>query len=199
MTITSGNLAPFLLFMSFFAIFFLAFSLYRFRVPGAPGRAQVRAMSYLVRYSAALEFYGLYKREIRTRVDEIRADLVEAADRGAIDDTLRGLGSPRSLAASVAGDRLRPSVLRGVIWVGAAFLLGVAVHMLALEAFLGGFEPLAAPGDQGSWSIPGMAVEATMGDDGRAQALGFTMSGLLVLLPIVFVIGARAWRPWRAR
>lgn len=194
MTISGSGIAALLAFAAVFIPANLAVQLLKRRVPGLRGRQQLAAAGYLTRYSVALEYYGLRGREIRARVDELRADLAEAAQRGDAAAALARLGPPRSLAASMAGEQLRPSWLRGILWVSVVFAVGIAAHILALEAFLGGFEPLASPGASGAWSIPGLALEATMGEHGRASSIGFSMSGLLLALPVAFLVGSRAWR-----
>jgi hypothetical protein len=166
------------------------------RVPGLRGRDQVRAIIYLTRYSAALEYYGISRRELRARVDELRGDLGDAAGARGVATAIAGFGSPRALAAGVAGDRLSPSWLRGTLWVGLALLGGMVTLLVAFSAFLGGFESVAAPGDTASWSGPlWIAFEATAGDDGRASRFAMSLTIVPVaLLVVVFLLGARVWR-----
>lgn len=193
MTVTSSSL-PFLFAASVvFVVVFGSVVLWKRRVPGLTGTLALQAAIYLQRYALALEYYGLRAREIRAQVDEVRADLV-ASDPAEADALLERLGPPRTLAAGVAGHLLRPSWLRGTIWLGVASAAMLGIAVLVTEAFLGGFEPLANPGDYVSWTGPGLEVDATMGSDGRVSSVGFGGVALLVVPLIAFACGARAWR-----
>lgn len=193
MTITPSSLAAALTFGVVFALMFICVTLWRRRVPGLPFGSSLRAAVYLTRYAVALEYYGTRRAEITSQVEALRADLgvVDATD---IDPTLQRLGPPRTLAAEVSSGTLRPSLLRGMVWFGVAVLVALATSILTTEAFLGGFEAVAQPGDEASWSGVGFDVEATMGSNGRASTVGFGASWPAVVPALAFVVGARLWR-----
>lgn len=193
MTVSTAGFASLLSSSLVFAVCFAAIRLWRHRVPGLKGRDSVRAATYLARYSASLEYYGLRRREIMAHTNALRSDLAAAAEAGN-PTSLDGLGPPRALAAEVAGHLLRPSWLRGTIWAGLAVVASLLLSLLLAEAFLGGFEPAAAPAEAGEWSGLGFTIEATMGDDGRASSIGFGGMWPIVAPVLAFVIGARAWR-----
>lgn len=191
MTITSSSIVALFPLGVVIAVVFAGVTLWRRRVHGLALGPSLRSAIYLTRYAVALEYYGLRRREITSHVDALRGDL-GAVDADEVDATIGRLGPPRTLAAEVTIDELRPSLLRGTIWFGAAVLLTFAGSILATEAFLGGFEAVAQQGDRASWSGMGFGAEATMGPDGRASSIGF---GSSILLPILaFAVGARLWR-----
>lgn len=169
-------------------------------VSGLGFRDSVLAVVYLTQYDAALEYHGLRRRELRARVDELRANLAESAADGGLEAALARLGPPRALAAEVAGVRMAPSWLRGVLWVAGAVALGLLTLGMSVSAFLGAMESLAAPGDTATWSGLLGTFEGTLGADGKAGSfsveLPFASFGLLLL---VFLIGARVWRLWIGR
>jgi len=101
---------------------------------------------YLTRYATALEYYGLRPKEIRVEVDAVRADLA-GADPDDVDAMLGGFGPPRTLAAAMTSELLRPSFLRGTIWFGDALVLSMTLTIIGTDAFLGGFEAVAEPGE----------------------------------------------------
>jgi hypothetical protein len=107
---------------------------------------------------------------------------------------LRRLGPPRTLAAEVTSGLLRPSFLRGSIAFALALVASGLLTMLYAEAFLGGFEPLAEPGEQATWSAVGFTAGATMGADGRASTIEFGGIWVAIAPIVAFVVGARLWR-----
>ena len=193
MTITSSSIGALLAFGVVSAVVFSGVTLWRRRVPGLAMGPSMRAALYLTRYAVALEYYGLRRTEITSHVEALRGDL-GAVDALAVDATLHRLGPPRTLAAEVTSGTLRPSLLRGGIWFGIAVMFAFAMSILATEAFLGGFEAVADPGDQASWSSVGFDVEATMGSNGHASSIGFGGYGLVLLPILAFILGARLWR-----
>ena len=174
-------------------VLYAAFVLWQRRLPGHPFGNSVRAAIYLTRYATALEYYGLRRKEIRVEVDAIRADLA-GADPDDLDAMLGGFGPPRTLAAAMTSELLRPSFLRGTIWFGGALVLSMTVTIIGADAFLGGFEAVAEPGDQASWSFAGFMADATMGSNGRSSTVSFGGLPLLVLPLMAFVVGSRLWR-----
>lgn len=193
MTISSSSFPFLIAFVVVFAVVASAVQLRRRSVTGLTGRQSLRAAIHLQRYAIALEYYGLRPAEIRAHVDELRADLADAGPEGA-DGLLERLGPPRTMAAGVAGHLLRPSWLRGCLWLAVALFGTLGAAVLATEAFLGGFEPLAAAGQMGSWGGAVLSVDATMGGDGHASTIGFGGAALLVVPAAAFVVGSRAWR-----
>jgi len=177
---------------------YAAFLLWQRRLPGQPFGNSARATMYLTRSATALEYYGLRRKEIRVEVDTVRADLA-AADPDDLDAMLGGFGPPRTLAAAMASELLRPSFLRGTIWFGGALLVSMTVTIIGADAFLGGFEAVAEPGDQASWSFAGSMADATMGSDARSSTISFGRLTLLVLPLVAFVAGLRLWRLARSR
>ncbi|MCP4968609.1 MAG: hypothetical protein GY926_25685 [bacterium] len=193
MTITSSSITALLTFSVVFAVVFISVTLWRRRVPSLLLGSSLRAAVYLTRYAVALEYYGLRRAEIKSHVEALRGDLgaVDPTDIGA---TLQRLGPPRTLAAEMTIETLRPSFLRGAVWFGVAVLIALATSIFTTEAFLGGFEAVAQPGEKASWSGIGLDVEATMGSNGHASTIGFGGYGPLVLPVFAFIVGARLWR-----
>jgi len=174
-------------------VLYAAFVLWQRRLPGHPFGNSVRAAIYLTRYATALEYYGLRRKEIRVEVDAIRADLA-GADPDDLDAMLGGFGPPRTLAAAMTSELLRPSFLRGMVWFGGSLVLSMTMMVIGADAFLGGFEAVAQPGDQASWSFAGFMADATMGSNGRSSTVSFGGLALLVVPLIAFVVGSRLWR-----
>jgi len=174
-------------------VLYAAFVLWQRRLPGHPFGNSVRAAIYLTRYATALEYYGLRRKEIRVEVDAIRADLA-GADPDDLDAMLGGFGPPRTLAAAMTSELLRPSFLRGMVWFGGSLVLSMTMMVIGADAFLGGFESVAQPGDQASWSFAGFMADATMGSNGRSSTVSFGGLALLVVPLIAFVVGSRLWR-----
>lgn len=168
-------------------------NVWRRRVPGLGFTESIRTALYLFRYAMALEYYGMRRAEINSYVEALRADLISAPSVE-VPGMIRRLGPPRTLAAEVAKGELRPSPLRGVAWLGVVALGTLLLHMLLAEAFLGGFEPLAHPGQHGQWSFLGFSADATMGSGGHANSVAFGGLWLIVAPVIAFVIGSRSWR-----
>ena len=171
--------------------------LWRYRVPGLAFSRSIRCAFYLSRYDWALDYYGLPGRERRSQVKALRADL-GSVDPNGIDAALRGLGPARTLAAEVTTEvtsgTLRPSWGRGGWWGLGAMLAYLIIGVFVTAAFLGGFEAVAAPGDQASWSGFGFDLSATMGDNGGVERV-FVGGPAFFLLPLgAFVLGARPWR-----
>lgn len=165
------------------------------RIPGVGLRDSVRAMVYLTQYDGALEYHGLGSRERRAHVDELRANLAESATDGGVAAATARLGSPRVLATEVAGARMRPSWMRGAIWVGAAILIGLFALMMSASAF-----STALPADtSATWSTWLWTLTGSYDDDG-GSAFGLDIPFTTVLLLVVpFLVGARAWRLWTGR
>ncbi len=65
------------------------------RVNGLGLRGNLTAMAYLTQYDAALEYHGLRRREVRARVNELRANLAESAADGGAVAAVHRLGPPR--------------------------------------------------------------------------------------------------------
>lgn len=169
----------------------------RNRVPGLGFRDGLRAVVYLTQYDAALEYHGLRRRELRARVDEIRANLAEAAAVDGVAAALARLGTPRALASEVAGVRMAPSWMRGVLWMGAGLAVGLVAIAMSLSAFLGAVDSLAAPGDTATWSSFFVTMTATReaGDEAARFAIELPLVTIALLL-VPFLVGARAWRLW---
>ena len=164
------------------------------RIPGLSFRDNLRAMVYLTQYDAALEYHGLRRRELRTRVDELRANLAESSADGGTAAAIRRLGPPRVLAAEVAGTRLVPSWSRGVLWLGFAIVIGVCMLVTSASAFSSVVDSALAPGDSATWSPFLWTMTATSVEDGPASfelEIPFTT---VLLLTVPFLVGARAWR-----
>lgn len=169
-------------------------------VPGLGLRDGMRAVVYLTRYDAALEYHGLRRRELRARVDELRANLAESAADGGVTAALDRLGPPRALAAEVAGVRMAPSWMRGVIWLAGALAIGLVALAMSVSAFLGAIGSLAVAGDTATWSTSFVTMTATAGTSGTADSFGVELPFVtfaLLLLP--FLVGARVWRLWTGR
>lgn len=193
MTITSTTLGWLAAFAAVFSLASGGVSLWRRRVPGQSGLASARAAIYLSRYAMALEYYGLRRKEIRSNIEALRADLV-AVEPGGVEATLRGLGPPRTLAAEVTSGLLRPSFLRGTIAFALAVIASGVLAVMCTEAFLGGFEAFAEPGEQATWSALGFSAGATMGPDGGASTIEFGGISLALAPLVAFVVGSRLWR-----
>lgn len=166
------------------------------RVPGLGFRDGLRAVVYLTQYDAALEYHGLRRRELRARVNELRADLAESAADGGVGAAIDRLGPPRVLASEVAGARVVPSWSRGTLWLAAAMVVGAFVLAMSSSAFLAAVESAVAPGTTATWSTLFMTMTATSVPSGPPT---FTLELPLVTLALLLVpfgLGARAWRLW---
>ena len=163
-------------------------------VPGLGFRDSVRAVSYLTRYDAALEYHGLRRRELRARVNELRADLAESAADGGVSAAIHRLGPPRVLAAEVAGVRMVPSWARGTLWLGAAVAVGVLSLVMSTSAFLSAVESAAAPGATATWSTFFLTMTATSVKGGPPTLTVDLPVATLLLLLVPFGLGARIWR-----
>lgn len=169
------------------------------RVAGIGFRGSLRAAAYLTQYDAALEYHGLRRRELRARVNELRADLAESAADGGVASAIRRLGPPRVLAAEVAGTRLVPSWLRGTLWLAVAMAVGVLTLAMSVSAFLSAVESGVTPGATATWSTYFLTMRATSVQGGPpifTLELPFVTLALL-LLP--FGLGARVWRLWTGK
>lgn len=169
------------------------------RVPGLGFRDGLRAVVYLTQYDAALEYHGLRRRELRTRVNELRANLAESAADGGVAAAIGRLGPPRVLAAEVAGARMVPSWSRGALWLAGAMAVGVFALVMSTSAFLAAVESAAAPGDTATWSTFFMTMTATSTHSGPPT---FTLELPLVTLALLLVpfgLGARVWRLWTGK
>lgn len=166
------------------------------RVPGLGFRDSLRALVYLTQYDAALEYHGLRRRELRARVNELRANLAESAADGGVVAAIDRLGPPRVLAAEVAGARMVPSWARGMLWLAAAMAVGVFALLISTSAFLSAVESAVAPGASATWSTFFLTMTATSVQSGPPT---FTLElplGTLALLLVPFGLGARVWRLW---
>jgi hypothetical protein len=188
--------------LGFFAIVFAGALLglhLKNRVPGLGFRDGLRAVVYLTQYDAALEYHGLRRRELRARVNELRADLVEAAADGGVAAAVHRLGPPRVLAADVAGARMVPSWSRGTLWLGAATAVGVLAVVMSTSAFLAAVESAVEPGTTATWSTFFITMTATSAPSGPPT---FTLELPLVTLALLLVpfgLGARVWRLWTGK
>ncbi len=188
--------------LAFFAIAFAGALLglhLKNRVPGLGFRDGLRAVVYLTQYDAALEYQGLRRRELRSRVDELRADLAESAADGGVTAAINRFGPPRVLAAEVAGSRSVPSWSRGTLWLAAAIAVGGFGLVMSTVAFLAAVESAAAPGATATWSTFFITMDATSAQSGPPSftlELPLTTLGLLL---VPFGVGARVWRLWTGR
>jgi hypothetical protein len=163
------------------------------RVPGFGFTDNLRAMAYLTRYDAALEYHGLGSRERRGRVNELRADLAESAAVHGLAPAFERLGPPRVLAAAVAGDRMVPSWIRGALWTAVAGLLALGVLLISSSAFLAGAES-APQGAPRPGPTPLLTMTASTDQDSSdVFTLDLSVFAVAFLL-VPFAIGARAWR-----
>jgi hypothetical protein len=193
-TITPSGLAFAVAAATVFAVVSGGIGVWRRRIPGAPLGTTVRVGIYLSRFAAALEYYGLRRREIRTHVDTLRGDLGAVED---LDEAIQRLGPPRTLAAAVTDGMLRPSVLRGILGSALGFMMAMTAGVVITTAFIAGVETVGAPGDAATWSLLGLLdVDVTLGPDGKASTIGFGGVALLVVPILCFLLGARVWR-WR--
>ncbi len=169
------------------------------RVAGLDLRDNLRAMIYLTRFDAALEYHGLRRRELRARVDELRSNLAESAADGGVAAAIHRLGPPRVLAAEVAGSRMVPSWSRGTLWVAAAVAIGMFAFAMSMSAFLAAVDSAGAPGATATWSPFFLRMTGTSTSTGGGSAT-FTLElspvWLLLLLLVPFALGSRVWRLW---
>lgn len=169
------------------------------RVYGLGFRDSLTAMVYLTKYDAALEYHGLRRREVRARVDELRANLAESAADGGVVAALHRLGPPRVLAADVAGNRVVPSWLRGTQWVAAAVAVGVFTLLMSTSAFLAAVESAVTPGATATWSTFFVTITATSVQSSPASFTVELSFATLALLLVPFGLGARVWRLWTGK
>ena len=169
------------------------------RVPGLGFRDSLRAMVYLTQYDAALEYHGLRRRELRARVNELRANLAESAVDGGVTAAIERLGPPRVLAAEVAGARMVPSWLRGTLWLAATLAVGLFALFMSTSAFLAAVESAAAPGATATWSTFFLTMTATSAQSGPPTFTFQLPFVTLALLLVPFGLGARVWRLWTSK
>ncbi len=184
----------------FFAVVFPASQVMKNRVARTRGVDRLRAVWYVTRYSAALEYLGVPGR-LRVRlVNELRSNLADAATHERLSLVLARLGRPDVLAQRVAGTVGWPTWSRGA-FVGAVALAATALaHLIALSSFTAGFESLASPGEVVHVGGPTwVTFDATMGEAGHAAAVSMTSPWVAILPLLAFVIAARVWRLWSAR
>ena len=129
-------------------------------------------------------------RERRAHIDELRANLAESASSGDVASAIERLGPPRTLAAAVAGSDLRPSWMRGGIWVAATIMIGLFALVMSSSAF-----STALPTDASvTWSTLLWTMKGTSAEGASSSfELDVPFTTVLLLL-ILFVLGARAWR-----
>lgn len=165
------------------------------RVPGLGFRDSLRAVVYLTQYDAALEYHGLRRRELRARVNELRANLAESAADGGVAAAIHRLGPPRVLAAEVAGARMVPSWARGTLWLAAAMAVGVFALVMSASAF----QSAVAPGATATWSTFLLTMTATSVQSGPPIFTVELPFVTLALLLLPFGLGARVWRLWTGK
>lgn len=187
----------------------LAYTLWVRRVPGLSGRPGVRALTYLLRYASALEWYGMRKREMNARVDELRAELGSVAPT-TVGGLLDGLGPPRRLAAEMCHGVYRVRLSRAITMAALVFIATMFVTIVLWSAFLNGVEaaiqstdgvgasPLAAASDgleqQVSLVWPGLRFDAVVDASGDIGSMAFTSIWLFILPAVGFLLGGAWWR-----
>lgn len=168
------------------------------RIPGLGIRDNLRASVYVTQYDAALEYQGLRRRELRARVNELRANLAESSADGGAAAAIERLGPPRVLAAEVAGTRLVPSWSRGALWVLAAIVFGLVTLLMSANAFTTGVDS-SAPGASATWSPLLWTMTSTSKEGAPASFELEVPFTTLLLLSVPFLVGARVWRLWTGR
>ena len=169
------------------------------QVPGLGFPDSLRPVVYLTQYDAALEYHGLRRRELRARVNELRANLAESAADGGVTAAIQRLGPPRVLAAEVAGARMVPSWMRGTLWLAAAMAVGFFALVMSTSAFLSAVESAVAPGATATWSTFFLTMTATSGQSGPPTFTTELPFVTLALLLVPFGLGARIWRLWTGK
>lgn len=160
----------------------------RGRGPG-PGDRAVAGWAAL-RLDLWLEWYAVPRRTARAMRDEVRANLLAAADEpGGVRAAARRLGSVRELAREAVVDHGGPRWNRGLTAAVIALGLVLLVQMVLSFVYVDGL--LSAGG--GAGTLLGNDVSAS--DDGSALTAAFTFGGWsLLLVPAAFVAVARPWR-----
>lgn len=166
------------------------------QVPGLGLRDNLRATVYVTQYSGALEYHGLRRRELRARVNELRANLGESAADGGMVAAIHRLGPARVLAAEVAGERMVPSWFRGTLWLIGAVVIAVFALVMSASAFLSAVESAVAPGATATWSTFFVTMTATVVQSGPPDFAVELPLLALALSVVPFGLGARIWRLW---
>ncbi|SFJ81425.1 hypothetical protein [Cellulomonas sp. KH9] len=157
---------------------------------------RIRLWWWLLRLETAMQDYPA--REARRIRRELRASLRDEAAAVGLDEALRGVGSPRRLAAAYFAelDRERPRWTDGAVLAGLVGLV-LPVH-LWLAWQLGALNAIEAMGGgvvETSWL--GTPVTLTHTEDTIAMQTSVGWGGLLLsagLVLVTFALGSRVWR-----
>ena len=186
----------------YIAIFTLAFTsaqVVKHRVVGMHGADRFRAVCYVSRYAAALEYLGVPTPQRVPAVNELRSNVADAASNEGLTSVLARFGAPGLLAQGIAGTVVRPRWSRGA-FVGVATLAATALaHLVALASFAAAFESLASPGDavRVSWAA-WVSFDATMGASGHPASVSMTSPWVWIVPLLAFLLAARVWRLFTA-
>ncbi|MFP5487926.1 MAG: hypothetical protein ACLGHQ_06425 [Acidimicrobiia bacterium] len=191
MDLASGRVIPLVVTACVVGTGGLLGQLLKHRIDGLRPREQLRAATYLTRFSTALEYAGIHRRELRRHVEALRSQLGESARKADLDAVVEQLGPPRSHAARVSAGSLAPSWLRGLVWL----LLLAAVVVLANASFVAGVETAAGAGRTTTWSGPlSTTIEVTVDQAGEVSNVDLTAPAAIPVAAIVFLTGSRPWR-----
>ncbi len=175
----------------------------RLRAPVEGLGDQARSALYVFRYDNALDWLGVGTAERRSRTDELRRGIADAAADGGVQVALTRLGEPKDLARDVAARRRGPMWSAGgiaAVVVGLAFQLGTFV---GLDVLATGVERLAvrdASVTSASPLLPGVAYHVTTDHAGALDVIGVETNPLAWLIPVlVFIVVSRPWRLLTAR
>jgi len=189
-----------LMYLLIFTVAMTSSQVIKHRVAGTRGADRLRAIWYVSRYDAALEYVGVPARLRVPQVKELRSNLADAASREGLSHVIARLGRPNLLAHGVAGTMVRPRWSRGALVGVVALAATAAAHILALSSFAAAFESLASPGAVVSVGGPAwVTFDGTMGQAGHAAAVSMTSPWLWILPLLAFLLSARVWRLFTAR
>lgn len=172
----------------------------RFSVPGATGADARVLRNYLHTFSRTLSTLGVSRSARRRHVDELKANLADAAAADGVASALQGLGPAGALATGYADYRPRPAWVMGV---GAA--LGTWLVTLFISFQLGGAF------SDGLTDAVGLGGGPLVGNGARTNAFAVTFEWVSraggevdvhVITPWVWILPLAAFfvasRSWRA-
>jgi len=170
----------------------------RLRAPVEGLGDQARSALYVFRYDNALDWLGVRTKERRSRTDELRRGIADAAADGGVRAALARLGEPKDLARDVAARS------RGPLWSAggiAAVLTGLGFQLatfVGLDVLATGVEKLAVPDASLAVStplLPGVVYDFTTDHAGALGTIGVNTNLLAWLIPVIVFLGVS--RPWR--
>ena len=154
---------------------------------------RLRISSALIRYELWLELRGVNRRRRRDLVEELRANLHDAAAQIGSGPAVAALGPVRLMSSEAAGPaRGRPHWAAGIITAAMLFLVVTVLELVATAAWVSAADTAGVDRLQGALPLfPGSRANWERLDGGLSVALE---PGWLVVAAVVgFVVAARPW------